>query len=280
VRHEGVSRYPMFAGVSQTSFKRNTLKTYQHILSKLTLHFGERELNSLTPEEVLSFLTSINQGTKQLTKRTRYSQLTSFFNFITQNLDPDFRSPCDTPMLKKLYRSSGSIRWTILEKEVVHEIIFRTIKPRNRLILELMARGGMRIGEVLKLTPNDIEDRKLTLRTPKSGKEREMVFIPQKTADRLKEYITTKVIGSGQRIFPISYTAGREVVNKAGKVVGIHLRPHDLRRHAATYASRSGVPIEIVSKVILRHANLSTTQRYLGTVSDVEAMRWIDNLYG
>jgi len=69
-------------------------------------------------------------------------------------------------------------------------------------------------------------------------------------------------------------------VNKAGKGVGIHLKPHDLRRHAATYASRSGVPIEIVSKVILRHANLSPTQRYLGTVSDVEAMRWIDNLYG
>ena len=25
--------------------------------------------------------------------------------------------------------------------------------------MELMARGGMRIGEVLKLTPNDIDDR-------------------------------------------------------------------------------------------------------------------------
>ena len=137
----------------------------------------------------------------------------------------------------------------------------------------------MRIGEVLKLTPNDIEDRKLTLRAPKSGKEREIVFIPQKIADRLKEYIARKGIGA-ERILPISYTAGREVVNKAGKVVGIHLKPHDLRRHAATYASRSRVPIEIVSKVILRHANLSTTQRYLGTVSDVEAMRWIDNLYG
>jgi hypothetical protein len=44
------------------------------------------------------------------------------------------------------------------------------------------------------------------------------------------------------------------MVAKAGSVVGIHLRPHDLRRHAASYASRSGVPIEIVSKVILRHA--------------------------
>ena len=67
---------------------------------------------------------------------------------------------------------------------------------------------------------------------------------------------------------------------KAGSVVGIHLRPHDLRRHEATYASRSGVPIEIVSKVILRHANLSTTERYLGKIIEGEALKWIDNLYG
>jgi integrase len=106
------------------------------------------------------------------------------------------------------------------------------------------------------------------------------VSIPQKVADRLKDCLTSKGIGADQRVFAISCTAGRRVANKAGKVVGNHLRPHDLRRHAAAYASRSGVPIEIVSKVILRHANLSTTQRYLGTVSDVEAMRWIDNLYG
>ena len=278
--HESLSRHPLLAGVSQSSFKKNTTRTYQSILSKLNAQFGERELDSLTPDEILSFLTDINQRTNQLTKRTRYSQLTSFFNFITQNLDPDFRSPCDTPMLKKLFRSPGPIRWAILEKEVIDETLFHTVNTRNRLIPELMARGGMRIGEVLKLTPGDIEDRKLTLRAPKSGKEREMVYIPQKIADRLKEYITRRGIEPHQRIFPISYTAGREVVNKAGKVVGIHLKPHDLRRHAATYASRSGVPIEIVSKVILRHANLSTTQRYLGTVSDVEAMRWIDNLYG
>ena len=39
----------------------------------------------------------------------------------------------------------------------------------------------------------------------------------------------------------------RTWVKKAGELVGIHLKPHDLRRHAATYASRSGTPIEIVS---------------------------------
>jgi integrase len=77
----------------------------------------------------------------------------------------------------------------------------------------------------------------------------------------------------------MTYQCARIIVNKAGKLVGIHLRPHDLRRHAATHASRCGTPIEIVSKVILRHANLSTTQRYLGTVSDVEALRWIENAH-
>ena len=69
------------------------------------------------------------------------------------------------------------------------------------------------------------------------------------------------------------------MVRKAGKLADVELRPHDLRRHAATYASRSGAPLEIVSKIILRHANLSTTQRYLGKVSDTEAMRWIENIY-
>ena len=66
------------------------------------------------------------------------------------------------------------------------------------------------------------------------------------------------------------------IVAKAGRLVAIKLRPYDLRRHSATYASRSGVPIEIVSKVILRHANLSSTQRYLGTISDDEAIKWIE----
>ena len=52
--------------ISQSSFKKNTIKTYKSVLSKLTAYFGERDLISLTPEEVLPFLTIINQGTKQL----------------------------------------------------------------------------------------------------------------------------------------------------------------------------------------------------------------------
>jgi integrase/recombinase XerD len=184
-----------------------------------------------------------------------------------------------TELLRKFFRERRSIAWAILEKEVVDEIIYKTVNLRDRLLLELMARGGMRINEVLKLTVNDVDDRKLILHNPKSGKETEVVYIPAKVADRLTEYLRSKHIAPEQRIFPITYSTARAIVKQAGRVVGIVLKAHDLRRHAATYASRAGIPIEIVSKVILRHANLSTTQRYLGKVSDTEAVRWIDNLY-
>ena len=163
---------------------------------------------------------------------------------------------------------------------MVDEIIFRTMNTRNRLILELMARGGMRIGEVLSLKPYDIRERNLTIQDPKSGRAEEVVYVPRKLLVRLTGYVKEEDFGLNDRIFPISYIAAWSMVKKAGKLVNIEFRPHDLRRHEATYASRSATHIEIVSKVILRHADLSTTQRYLGKVNDTEAIRWIETLYG
>jgi len=95
-------------------------------------------------------------------------------------------------MLKKLFRPGKLARWQIHEKETIDEIIFRTTKVRNRLMLELMARGGMRVGEVLKLNAADVDDQKLTGRNPESGKTSEAVFIPKKLADRLSFFSSGK----------------------------------------------------------------------------------------
>jgi integrase len=256
------------------------LRNYEFILGHFQHHFGDVELSTVTSEDILAFMSTVTDGTKQNTKKLRFTLLSAFFNFVKNSIDTGIQNPCESPVLKKLFRASKLTQFKILEKDVIDEIIFRTSNKRNRLMLELMARSGMQVGEVLKLTTLDIDDRKAIIRDPKSGKEAEVVFLPQKVADRLRTYIREKGINPDARIFPLTYAAARLIVKKAGNLVDIHVRPHDLRRHAATYASRSGTPLEIVSKVLLRHSNLSTTQRYLGKISDAEAMRWIDNLHG
>jgi integrase len=231
--------------------KKNTIKNYEFLFSRFKEEFGKTDLESITPDEILSFLTRLTEGNSQTTKRNRYSSLKAFFNYIRNTIEFEIKNPCDTPILRKIFREKRP------------QIIFKTTNPRNRIMMELMAKGGMRIGEVLKVRPVDVKNRKITLPDPKSGLEIEIVYIPQKIADRLREYIQDKGIGPEKQIFPITYNAARIMVKKAGESAGVNLRPHDLRRHAATHASRSGTPIEIVSKVILRHAHLSTTQRYL-----------------
>jgi site-specific recombinase XerD len=81
-------------------------------------------------------------------------------------------------------------------------------------------------------------------------------------------------------VFPLCYTAVWNLVSKLGKKMNVKIAPHDLRRHSATYAGRNGVLLEIISKVILRHQDLKTTQVYLGKISDTEAIRWMDILLG
>jgi integrase/recombinase XerD len=117
-------------------------------LAKFSDYFPDHDLAFIAPEKVLSLLTSLNGESKQLTKPTRYAYLKARFNFIRNNLKAQLQNPCDTPMLKQLLRPGKLVHWQVQEKETIDEAIFSATKVRNRLMSELMARGGMRVGEV------------------------------------------------------------------------------------------------------------------------------------
>ncbi len=87
-------------------------------------------------------------------------------------------TPCHSAVIKKIFRRPQAIQWQIVDKEVVDEIIFRTMNIRNRIILELMARGGMRISEVQNLRTCDIQERNLMIRNPKRGRSGEVIYVP------------------------------------------------------------------------------------------------------
>ena len=143
--------------------KHSTVRAYDFTITKFNQHFSNLSINEVSTDNILDFMTKFTEGRKPQTKRIRFSHLTAFFNFLKNNFDCNINNPCDSPMLRKLFRPKAIVHWDIIEKETVDEIIFRTDNLRNRLMLELMARGGMRVGEVLKLRPNDILDRKLIL---------------------------------------------------------------------------------------------------------------------
>jgi hypothetical protein len=83
-----------------------------------------RDLTSITAEEVMSFLNHSTEGTKQSTKRLRYSLLSAFFNFFKNSIEPNLNNPCDNPILRKVFREPKPNRWEILEKDMVDEMIF------------------------------------------------------------------------------------------------------------------------------------------------------------
>ena len=225
------------------------------------------------------FLHGLTQHAARSTARLRYAQLTALFTFAIDRLGLPTSNPCQSPLLRKTFRVPKSPPRQILDRDTIDELIYRTTDLRTRLLIELQARCGLRIGEVLALTAVAVEGRKLCLATPKSGYP-EVAFMPARVAERLHRYLVEQGRRPEDRIFRLSYSGARALITRVAQQLGITLTPHDLRRHAATFASRSGVPLEIVSKVLLRHKSLRTTQVYLGRVMDAEALRWMDILYG
>jgi integrase/recombinase XerD len=270
----------LFENYLHSNRKRRTIDSYVHLLSRFERIYAERALDSIGPNEIYTFLESLTQDLAKSTRRLRYAQLKAFYNFIIERCSLIMKNPCNTSLLSKSYRTPKQTLHKILERETVDEMIYNTKGVRDRLILELQARCGLRIGELLKIRVSDISDRTITLREPKSGKESELAYMPENVSKKLVEYIKDIALQSDDRPFPICYSTARALVRRLGEKVNIRISPHDLRRYSATYASRNGVPLEVVSKVILRHQDLKTTQVYLGKISDSEAIRWMDILHG
>jgi integrase len=270
----------LFKYYLQSNHKQRTIESYRIILDRFVAIYAQRSLDAVTPDEIFHFLENLTQNLAKSTRRLRFAQLKAFYNFIIDRCSLNMRNPCNTPLLSKSFKVPKQASHKILDRETVDEMIYDTKRQRDRLLLELQARCGLRIGELLKIKVSDVSDRSITLREPKSGKEAEMAYMPENISRKLVEYIKEKGLQGEERIFPICYSTARSLIRKLGAKLNVHVSPHDLRRYSATYASRNGIPLEIVSKVILRHRDLKTTQVYLGKISDSEAIRWMDILHG
>jgi len=266
----------LFRSHQQVQVRQTTRDGYRYLIRNFEALFGDSPVEAISSEDIYQFLLILTEGRTKVSARLRYAQIKAFFNYLVEKRV--LRSnPCEDPVLRKTFRAQKRKDRDIVPREIIDEVIYRCRRQRDRLVMELQARCGLRIGEVLQLRACDVKERKLLIKNPKSGREEESAFMPEAISLRLKDYVAGR--SGDERIFPICYSTARKVIKKLGDAVNVKLRPHDLRRYSATYASRNGVPLEVISKVILRHSDLKTTQMYLGRVTDAEALRWIDTLH-
>ena len=155
---------------------------------------------------------------------------------------------------------------------------------RDRAILALLVACGLRRGEVIALTFDQLQQREGRWVIPdlegKGGRIR-TIPIPALVKVRIDEWLSAAAITEG-RIF--------RSVNKGDTVVGEgivdekavwrlvlkyaaqtslgNLAPHDLRRTCAKLCRKAGGNLEQI-QLLLGHASVATTERYLGTELDL-----------
>ena len=148
---------------------------------------------------------------------------------------------------------------------------------RNRALIVLLWRGGLRISEALSLRPKDLDAAKGTVSVlhGKGDKSRVVGLDPQAWAV-LQRWLDTRAarkINGRRRVFctlegkPLQASYVRNLFPRLARKVGIEKRvhPHGLRHTHASELRSEGVDIGIISKQ-LGHSSTATTARYLDHV--------------
>lgn len=141
----------------------------------------------------------------------------------------------------------------VIKEEEFLKILKETPQPHHRLAFMLGFYEGMRIGEIERLKPENVDYGQKLIRIIKSkrGKDRNIPIAPQ-----VIKYLKRLPIKCGRRALEIAFK------KKAKKVLGKDLKFHDLRHSAATYyLNEKGWDLRSV-QVFLGHSRIDTTEIY------------------
>lgn len=158
-----------------------------------------------------------------------------------------------------------------------YETIIKTVRegssffpPREWLanILICEANLGIRVGDILKLTPSsfilDGGRWRLNIVEEKTGKERKFT-VPLILKQHLDIYCLKRRVHPRGKIFPMQRDTVYKALRKVIKYLGYqNISTHSFRRYFATNIyNNNGKDIFLV-KYILQHSNILTTQKYIG----------------
>ncbi len=152
---------------------------------------------------------------------------------------------------------------------------------RNRALIAVLYRGGLRISEALALLPKDVDSEQgaLTVLHGKGDRRRAVGMDPAAFALLERWLDRRRAIGlSGRRpVFctlagePLDSSYVRRLLPRLAAKAGVEKRvhPHGLRHAHAAELAAEGVPVNVVQQQ-LGHGSLATTDRYLRHIAPAE----------
>jgi integrase/recombinase XerD len=166
-------------------------------------------------------------------------------------------------------RRTGRRLPVILSQEEVVRFITAIPNLKHRVVLMTIYATGLRISEVLRLRPDDIDSRRMVVRVGqgKGRKDRYTILSPV-LLSILREYWRierpkTWLFEHRRLEKPITPQTMRCITRKARVVAGIRkpATPHAFRHAFATHLLEKGINIRII-QTLLGHSSLRSTEIY------------------
>jgi len=204
----------------------------------------------------------------------KLSAIRSFFRYLArEEIIP--KNPVEQVSSPKLDKRLPSF----LTKEEMERLLgapdsSTPLGQRDRALLELLYASGLRVSELVSLTPEQIDLETNEIRVWGKGSKERMVLMGQPAAEAIKNYLREgrarlRGIKKSSALFLNRYGQRlpersvqrllEQYAKKAG--IGKRVHPHMLRHTFATHLLEGGADLRVVQE-LLGHARLSSTQIY------------------
>lgn len=240
-----------------------TIDAYARAIRRIT-DFFDRCPDSLDINDLKTYFNALIDTHSWSTVKLDRNGLQFFYRY-TLNKQWQWLDIVKPPQVKRIP--------DILTGQQVQNILSATQQPRYQVFFLCLYSMGLRLGEALALTVQDIDSESMIVhvRDGKGGKDR-LLPLPLHTLEGLRLYWKThrhptllfpNVQIGAQAASHMDKGGVQKALKKVIKVCGItkNISPHSLRHCFATHLLEQGLDLRSL-QILLGHHSLNTTARY------------------
>jgi site-specific recombinase XerD len=241
-------------------YANNTVKTYVKCFERFLNAHETTDYMSIDEMEIRTYLQKLIQKGYSDSYVNQMINSIKFYYEIVKGMPNRFYSierPRKTESLPK-----------VISLEEVETLIVNTNNIKHKCIVSLLYSAGLRRSELLNLTLEDIDSKRMTIlvRNSKGGKDR-MTILSQSVLEDLRIYFKKwkpkKYLFEGEKEVQYSATSVFKIIKNAAKKGGVkkNISPHILRHSFATHLLENGTDLRYIQN-LLGHSSSKTTEVY------------------